>query len=391
LASEQSLDEERKMERENNAENAMIRDAVQGWAKKNCSREVARRWDEEDAVPGSALAELAALGLCEILVPEAYGGQGRNVKGACIVTEELAYASPALAALYAGSAIYGGEIFSAWGSDEQKKRFLPACAAGECMVAPVMDNPDAGAGNCVVGPEAVKKNKGFLISGETAAVPVACQADLFLVLARTGEGHLTMFCIRSGEEGIGVTPTECLGYHGSAIGRIRLDSFKVSDEDILGGAEAFGNGWELRSCVLGLLALQAAAQGVGIARAAFDYALEHAKQRIQFSQPIGRFMAIRHLFSRNFYMIEAARLMVGKAAWLADHGESFVLEAAMAKCLAQETARSASLDGLQVLGGYGYTMEYDAQRHVRDAAGLNFIGGTSDGLKGRIGDLLQLS
>ncbi len=378
------------MERESNSENAMIRETVRGWTRKNCPRVVARRWDEENTVPASAIAELAALGLCGILVPEAYGGQGRNVQGACIITEELAYASPALAALYAGAAIHGGEIFRTWGSEKQKKAFLPACAAGECLVVPVMDDPDAGAGNCVVGLEASKTDGGFLISGETAAVPVTGRADLFLILTRTGEGHLTTFCIGSSGDGLGVVPTECLGYHGAAVGRVRLDGFRTADEDILGGPEAFEGGWDQRSHILGLSALQAAAQGVGIARAAFDYALEHAKQRIQFSQPIGRFMALRHLFARNLYLIEATRLLVGEAALLADRGEAFAKEGAMAKCLAQETARNAAFDGLQVMGGYGYTMEYDAQRHVRDATGLNFIGGTLDGLKGRIGDSLQL-
>jgi len=209
----------------------------------------------------------------------------------------------------------------------------------------------------------------------------------------TGNGacqNRTIFCVSAGTAGIVAEPVESLGYSGAGLGRVRLEGVRVSATDILGGAKCFGKGNAQRDIIRDIMALDGASQGVGLARAAFDYALDHARQRIQFGQPIGRFAAIRGMFARNASAIEAARLLVAQAAWLADEGKPAFPEAAMAKCLSHEAARNAAFDCMQILGGYGYTLEYDAQRYVRDAVGLNFLGGTPDRLRESIADALQL-
>jgi alkylation response protein AidB-like acyl-CoA dehydrogenase len=167
---------------------------------------------------------------------------------------------------------------------------------------------------------------------------------------------------------------------------VRFDAVGVDHNDILGGPDQLGCGDQQWNPILNIVLLAVASEAVGLAQGAFDYTLDYAKQRVQFGQAIGKFNVIRNTLAELAYGIEAARLLLYQAAWLADQQQPFAREISMAKCQACEIARRAAMDGLQIYGGYGYTMEYDIQRYLRDAMSLAAAGASLESLKARIGD-----
>jgi len=182
-----------------------------------------------------------------------------------------------------------------------------------------------------------------------------------------------------------IEPVEKLGYKGANFCRVRIEATEVCEDDILGGPDQLGHGDQQWQQILDIALLAVTSEAVGLAQGAFDYTLNYARQRVQFGQVIGTFNVIRNMLVELAYDIEAARLLLYRAAWLADQQKPFSREISMAKCRASETARRAAMDGLQIYGGYGYTMEYDIQRYVRDAMSLTTAGASLESLKARIG------
>ncbi len=375
-------------------EDMMIKNAIHDWVSKECARDVISELDEKGEFPKKLLKKLATLGFFGMTIPEEHGGEGRNILGACIVAEELASIFPALSECYAGSAFYGGAVISELGSDDQKKKYLPGCAKGKIITALAMteadDDPDAEQ----IETEAVIHNDSYFITGKKRFVSLADKAGLLIVLAKTGgqeDGKdLTLFCLDSKADGVTITSVEKIGLKGANVCDIKLDNVEITGDAILGGADQLGEGRDQLKKIQDIALLYLASSAVGLGQGAFDYALKHARERVQFGQIIGKFPAISHKFSETAIKVDASRLLAYRAASLADKGKSYSREVFMAKCLACETAVNAAMEGLQVMGGYGYTMEYDIQRYVRDAMGLLSSGITADELKGRIGASLGL-
>ncbi|MCP4754401.1 MAG: hypothetical protein GY866_26255 [Proteobacteria bacterium] len=375
-------------------ENTMIRQAIRDWVSKECPRDIVGELDERGEFPKKLYQKLSKLGFYGMTIAEEYEGEGKNMLGACLVAEEIAYAYPVLAACYSSPTFYGGAVISELGCDDQKERYLPELAKGKIMAALALsetDNTDAE----VISTVAESDGEHFLITGTKSYVSLGDQADLIVLLAKTGEesgeGDIsTHFCIDAKSEGITVTPVEKMGYKGANFCDVRCDGVRILANDILGGEEQLGKGREQLDAVRNIVLLSVAATAVGISRGAFDYALQHAKQRVQFDQPIGRFPAVNRKFAETAYKIDAARLLLYRAAWSADQGKAYAREAAMAKCFSAETAVGAAMEGLQTLGGYGYTMEYDIQRYIRDAVALLSAGASGDYLKERISAALGL-
>jgi len=191
-------------------------------------------------------------------------------------------------------------------------------------------------------------------------------------------------------DGIGVRRLAKLGYKGSSCCEVFFDDVEVSPEDVLGGEVSINCGWSQLLSTLDVEHLEIAACSVGVAQGAFDEAMKYAVAREQFGQPIGRFQAIQHMFAEMATGIQTARLLLYYTTWLMEQGMPCAKESAMAKFHASEVAKQVSLQGLQIFGGYGYTMEYPIQRYVRDSLILPIGGGTSQILKNIIAGKLGL-
>ena len=369
-------------------EDAMIRDAIRDWVSKECTREVVSELDEKGEFPGKLFKKLSKLGFSGMIVPEEYEGEGKNILGACLVVEEIAFAYPVLASCYISPTFFGGAIISELGSDEQKDRLLSEIASKSTITSLAFSEPEDPDAE-VITASAEKQGDGFVITGEKAYVSLADQADLLILLARTSDSEagddLTLFCLDANADGIDIQHSETMGYRGANTCSITLTNVAAKPSDILGGEGQLGQGRQQVALVNDLLQLAYAASAIGMAQGAFEYALQHAKQREQFGQVIGRFPAIGHMLTDVATKIDAARLMVYRAAWMANKGKSCSLEINMARCMGAEVAVKAAMDGLQVLGGYGYTMEYDIQRYIRDSVALFSAGKTIDRLKEQIG------
>ena len=371
-------------------EDAMIKDAIYDWVSKECTRDVVAELDEGDVFPVKLAKKLSQLGFCGMMIPEEMGGEGRNVLGACIVTETIATVYPALARWYTAPTFHGGAVISALGSEDQKQAYLPKCATGKLAVALAHTEKNADQDLANIQTTAAQNGRGFRVSGIKHYICNADKADLLLVAARKKNFEaenqaLTFFCIKRKTPGVTIEPIEKLGYKGVNFCRVSIDAAEVGEKDILGGPDQLGRGDQQWEQILDIALLGVASEAVGLAQGAFDYTLDYARQRTQFGKAIGKFNVIRDMLAEVANDLEAARLMVYRAAWLADQQQPFSREISMAKCQAAEAARRAAMDGLQIYGGYGYTMEYDIQRYLRDAMSLTTAGASLESLKARIG------
>ncbi|MGB8647636.1 MAG: acyl-CoA dehydrogenase family protein [Anaerolineae bacterium] len=354
-------------------EQAAIGDTVRKYAANECPRETARELDAQAAFPGKLLKGLADLGFCELNVPPAWGGAGENLLGAALVVEELAAVAPALAMAYAGSALRGGRTLSQWGSQEQQARLLPAVSRGESVLTYALAESAVDAEPETAKTRATPNNGGFLLNGEKKHVALAQEAEWMITAARTGDG-LSLFLVPTRAPGVVQSAIPQLGARGVSLCHVRFENVHVPAEDLLGGVNGLNQGAGQWAGIRALEQIEAGALGVGIAQGAYDYAVQYAQARVQFGQPLTAFEAVAHMLVEISVELRAARLLLHEACWLADEHEPFAVQAAIAGMSGVQVARKAAFQCLHILGGYGYMMEYDAQRYVRDALAL--LGGS---------------
>ncbi len=376
-------------------EHRMLQESLQEFLKKECPMEKVRELDEKDAFPIEIFNKMKPLGLTKLNIPEEYGGMGRDILGAIIVLEELSKRYPALGWLYVMSAFYGGMNIGQNGNEEQKQQLLPKIAQGDILFSYALTEPNVGSDTAAVETTATKNKDGFKLTGTKTLITGADHADYILALTRTDPNvpkhkGLTMFIVDRKKQGLEITPLTKLGYKGSSACEVVFDEVELSAEDVLGGAGCINNGWSELLATLDVEHLEVAACGVGLAQGAFDETIKYAKKREQFGQPIGRFQAIQHMLAEMATGIQTARLLLYYTTWLIEQNKPCSLESAMAKYYASEVAKQVSLQGMQIFGGYGYIMDYDIQRFVRDALVLPIGGGTSQILKNIIAGRLGL-
>jgi alkylation response protein AidB-like acyl-CoA dehydrogenase len=233
----------------------------------------------------------------------------------------------------------------------------------------------------------------YLINGSKIFISGAGIADFVVTNARTAESKfkgITDFLVDTTSEGFSAKPIKDLGYRGSNTCEVYYDDVKVPSENILGGPECLNHGWKQMMRLLNTERLLLSACALGIGQAAFEYALKYAKEREQFGRPIGTFQVIQHKLVDMATELEAARRLAYYAAWKEAHKMECVKETSMSKFFCSEVAKKVALEGIQILGGYGYTMEYDAQRFLRDVLVLSIGGGTTQIQKNIIGKQLGL-
>lgn len=372
-----------------------IRDTIRKFMVRECSREVASQLDGRGEFPGEMLKKIVGMGFCGLNIAEEYGGAGPNTLGALVVVEELSTIYPVLGGAYIAPTFCGGKNISRLGSEYQKNQYLPGLADGSLIFTCGLTEP-GGDYKGVVQTEttAVVDGDDFILNGVKSFVRLASRAHYILTLTRTDSGNqrdLSFFIVDIKSPSITITNTEKVGHNGFSLCEVVFSNVRVSKENLLGGPAGLNQGWGQYLRILESEHMEIAACGLGIAQGAYDYAVNYARERVQFNRPIVEFEAIQHMLVDMALDIQAARLLTYRAGWLADKGAPCLLEAAMARAHAGKAAQKAAFQCVQILGGYGYTMEYDAQRYLRDSLVLLNGGGTIEILKSSIGELLDLS
>lgn len=340
--------------------------------------------DERGALRQEAIAKMSALGLTGLQVPEDYGGAALNTLGAALAIEEIGRACGSTGlSISAHNGLGCGPIVN-WGTPEQKQRYLPALTAGRVLGALALTEPQAGS-DLLGGVRTTARRDGgdWLVNGSKAWITNASLAGWLIVLARTdaaaGSRGFSMFIVPTDAPGVAVHPPEKkMGLRGSPTHMISLDSVRVPAENLLG---AEGRGFHQTMATLDAGRISIGALSVGLAQAAFEEALNYARQRETFGQPIAQHQSIQNLLADAATQIDAARLQVYYAAWLKDQGRDFTRSAAQAKLFASEVAEQVARAAIQIHGSYGYSREYPVERIYRDQRLMTIGEGTSEILR----------
>ena len=360
-------------------EQEAFRQTIRKFIERETSRELDRQLEEEGRFPFELAEKMAETGLLGLPFPEQYGGVGGTVMDFVIAAEELAYGSEAACGLFLGPVFFAGEQIYLNGSEEQKKKYLPQIAKGKLRGAFALTEPDAGSDASAITTGAVPDGDDYVINGQKTMISGADIADLIMTCTKTDkecrryEG-ITIFIVPGKAEGLTVRKMKKLGNNILSTCELFFDNVRVPKENILGGPEGLNQGWMHMINNLDVERIMIAALYTAIAQRAYDDALAYAKERKQFGKPISQYQMIQQLLADMLVEIRASRLLTYHAAWLKEQGEFCSTEASIAKIHATEAARKVTIDGMQVLGGYGYMMEYDMQRYVRNAL-LGTIGG----------------
>ncbi len=374
-------------------EQMMLKDTVRRFVEKEIPLELVREIDEQDKFPHELLGKLCDLGFMGLNVGEEYGGQGGTIIDEMILFEEISKRLPVLGWAAGNIILYGNHIIGVNGNEEQKKKYLPRLINGELKFAFALTEPNAGSDASNIRTRAVFKDGHYVINGSKMFITGAGVSDIIVTNTRTAEskfGGITSFLVDSKSEGYSAKSIKMLGYRGSNTCEVYYDDVKVLGSDILGGEEYLNKGWHQMMRLLNGERLLLSSCALGIGQAALDYALNYAKERIQFGQPIGSFQAIQHKLVEMATELEAARRLAYYAAWMETEHMDCVRETSMSKYYCSEVAKKIALNGVQILGGYGYTMEYEAQRYLRDVLILSIGGGTTEIQKNIIGKQLGL-
>jgi alkylation response protein AidB-like acyl-CoA dehydrogenase len=338
----------------------------------------AAEWDREHLFPRELFGQLAELGLMGVCVPEAYGGAGADFLSYVLVLEELSRGDAGVGVTVAVHTSAVTLPLLRFGSEEQRARFVPPLARGEAIGAFALTEAEAGSDAASLRTAATREAGGWRISGAKQFISTAEAAGTFLLFARTdlaepGAHGISAFVLDA--DHVRVTGREeKLGLNSSTTNSIAVDA--LVDGDRLLHEE--GKGFHVAMATLDGGRIGIAAQAVGIAQAAYDVAREYAKERHAFGKPIAEFQAIQHKLADMAMEIEAARLLVHRAAWLKQNDLPHTEAGAQAKLFASEMARRQTAEAIQILGGYGYTKEFPVERYYRDAKVTEIYEGTSE-------------
>lgn len=357
----------------------MLKAMVRDFAAKEIEP-VASQIDEEDRFPAEVIGRVAAKGLMGIGLPKEYGGTGGGSTYAVIATEEIAYASAAVATIILANASLTGYPIYAYGNEAQRKKYLVPMAAGQKIGAFALTDPDSGSDVAALTATAKRKNNGYIINGEKKFISNGSVADIVVVFATIDKSlkhkGITAFIVERGSTGLLTGKEERkLGIRGAPTSELIFENCFVPETNRLG---IEGEGFKIALNAIDSSRVTVAAQAVGIAQAALDKCLSYAKERRQFDQPIANFQAIQWTLADMATQIEAARLLTYQAAYFKDSGLPFIKESAMAKVFAAEVAMSVTTKAIQIYGGYGYMKDYPVERYFRDAKITEIYEGTSE-------------
>jgi alkylation response protein AidB-like acyl-CoA dehydrogenase len=365
-----------------------LRDLAREWV----DREVvphASEWDRREAVDRDIVAKLGQVGFLGMGIPEEYAGSGGDLLSYALMMEELGRGDTSIRGIVSVSLGLVGKSINAWGTPEQKQRFLPGLATGETLGCFGLTEPGTGSDAASLTSRAVREGDDWVVSGTKMFITNGTWADCALFFARSGgpgPKGITAFLVPTDAPGFERREIKGkLGLRGQATAELVLDGVRVPDANRLGDE---GAGFRIAMSALDKGRISVAAGCVGLARACLEASLEYAAQREQFGKPIAGYQLVQEMLAEMAVETDAARLLVWRAADLADRGEPFGTEASMAKLFASETAVKAANQAIQVFGGYGYVDEFPVGKYLRDARVTTLYEGTSQIQKLLIGRAL---
>jgi butyryl-CoA dehydrogenase len=340
---------------------------------------VRAKYDEEEIFPWDIMKVLAQSDMFGIYIPEEYGGLGGGVFDLCLVVEELSKVCGGIAVSYAATALGTFPILM-FGSEEQKKKYLPDIASGKKLAAFALTEANAGSDASAIQTTARREGDYYILNGTKQWITNGGEAEVYTVIAITdrskGARGASAFIVEKGMEGFSFGKKEKkLGIRSSATRELLFDNCKVPKENLLGHE---GMGFIIAMKTFDTSRPGIAAQAVGIAQGALDEAIAYIREREQFGQKIISFQAIQHMIANMATEIEAARQLTYFVAKLIDSGEKDVAKySAMCKMFASDVAMRVTVDAVQLLGGYGYMREYPLEKYMRDAKITQIYEGTN--------------
>jgi alkylation response protein AidB-like acyl-CoA dehydrogenase len=358
-------------------EHELLRDTVRQFAREKVAP-VAEELDREKRFPYALVAELAELGLMGMTIPEEYGGAGADTLSYAICVEELTRVDSSVAITLAAHHSLGTLPIHYFGSEEQKREWLPELASGKKLAAFGLTEADAGSDAGATRTTAKLEDGEWVIDGSKIFITNA-GTDItacVTITALTGDGEISNIIVPNGTPGYVISaPMEKLGWKASDTRELSFQGARVPEGNLLGPR---GQGFNQFLQILDGGRISVAAMGVGLAQGCYDLASAYAKERRQFGRPISKFQAVQEKLVDMATEIEAARALVYKAAWEKDQGRDFGRTAAMAKLFSGELSHRAANWGLQVHGGYGFMDEYAISRFYRDQKILEIGEGTNE-------------
>ncbi len=361
-----------------NEDQVMIRDALRAFVQEQITPHAAR-WDKEHHFPKDVHQGLAALGCYGICVPEQYGGAGLDYVSLAVVLEEIAAGDGGTSTVISVTNCPVNAILMRYGSEAQKQQWLKPLAQGEMLGAFCLTEPHVGSDASALRTTATRDGTDYVINGVKQFITSGKNADVAIVIAVTdkdaGKKGMSAFLVPTSTPGYVVARLEDkLGQHSSDTAQINFDHCRIPAENLIG---AVGEGYKIALSALEGGRIGIAAQSVGMARAAFDCALQYSKDRESFGLPIFNHQAVGFRLADCATQIEAARQLIWHAASLRDAGQPCLKEAAMAKLFASEMAERVCSAAIQTLGGYGVVSDFPVERIYRDVRVCQIYEGTS--------------
>ena len=362
-----------------NENQEMIAQMVRDFAEKEI-RPFMRKWDDEEFFPVDTMKKLGEMGLLGIFIPEEYGGAGFSYNEYATALMEIGKVCGGIGlSVAAHNSLCTGHIYY-HGSKEQKEKYLPKLATGEFIGAWGLTEANTGSDAMRMAATAVKDGTDWVINGTKNWITHGLSGDISIVLVRTGElmdsNGITSFIIEKGTPGFSaVKIKDKLGVRASETAELIFENVRIPEENVIGEV---GMGFKQAMQILDGGRISIASLSCGIARGAYEASVKYAKEREQFGQPIAHFQAIAFKLADMLTQIEAAELLTFQAAYLKDNNQPLTKQGAYAKYYASEVAVKCGNEAVQIMGGYGYTKEYPAEKFLRDAKLMTIGEGTSE-------------
>lgn len=335
---------------------------------------------EEGEFPREILKKMGELGLMGMTTPESLGGAGMDFTSYIIAINEISKISATVGVILSVHTSVGTNPILYFGTEEQKQKYVPKLASGEYLGAFCLTEPEAGSDAGALKTRAVKKDDHYVLNGSKVFITNGGEADVYIVFASTfpekGSKGISAFIVEKNTPGLVIGKNEHkMGLHGSKTVQLTFENMKVPVENLLGTEDA---GFKIALANLNAGRIGIAAQALGIAEAALNAATKYAKERVQFGKPIVANQGVGFKLADMATSVEAARLLVYRAADMQSRGIPITKEASMAKLFASRTVVEVSTEAVQIFGGYGYTKDYPVERYFRDAKVTEIYEGTSE-------------
>ncbi|MCM3597396.1 acyl-CoA dehydrogenase [Metabacillus idriensis] len=359
-------------------EQEMMRKMVRDFAQTEIEPYVAKM--EKGEFPRVILRKMGSLGLMGIPIPEQYGGAGMDFTSYIIAIHELSKVSATVGVILSVHTSVGTNPILYFGTEEQKKKYIPKLASGEYLGAFCLTEPGSGSDAGSLRTKAVKKDGKYILNGSKVFITNGGEADTYIVFASTNPGAgtrgISAFVVEKNTKGLVIGKDEHkMGLNGSRTVELSFEDAEVPFENLLGEE---GDGFKIAMANLDVGRIGIAAQSLGIAQAALEHSINYAQDRFQFGKPISAQQGIGFKLADMATSVESSELLTYRAAFLRQNGLPCGKEASMAKLFASKTAMEVATEAIQVYGGYGYTKDYPVERYFRDAKVCEIYEGTSE-------------